>query len=106
MPYLLFIIMMILIYTRPFRIPAWLISTFGAFVALLCGIVNVYDIAFVWAMVWDSTLVLVGLIVLTLALERILFFDFLAHQILSFAGTQSFANGKRIFCCPTWKLFI
>ena len=106
MPYLLFGVMMILIYARPFRIPAWLISTFGALIALLCGIVNVDDVAFVWAMVWDSTLVLVGLIVLTLALERVLFFEFLAHQILSFAGSRVFENGKQGFCCNTWKLFV
>lgn len=106
MPYLLFAIMMILIYTRPFQIPAWTISIFGASVTFLCGIVDIDSIIFVWAMVWDSTLVLVGLIVLTLALERILFFEFLAYQILSFAGVQKIENGKRSFYCQTWKLFI
>ncbi len=106
MPYLLFSIMMILIYIRPLQIPAWLISTFGALVAFLCGIVDIDAIVFVWAMVWDSTLVLVGLIVLTLTLERLLFFEFLAHWILVFASTSVLENGQQGFYCKTWKLFI
>lgn len=111
MAYFLFVCVMLLIYTRPFGIPIWAISVSGALLALVCGIVNLNDIGFVWAMVWDSTLVLVGLIVLTLALERILFFDFLAYRILCFTGVKAAQERGRESCeerfyCTSWKLFI
>lgn len=107
MAYFLFVVVMLLIYIRPFGIPFWAISIFGAFIALLLGIVNLHDVWFVWIMVWDSTLVLVGLIVLTLTLERILFFDFLAYKILCFTGENRESSNKgRIFYCKSWKLFI
>ncbi|WP_300692365.1 MULTISPECIES: arsenic transporter [Helicobacter] len=105
--YFLFAGVMLVIYLRPFGIPIWLVSVFGALFALAFGIVNLRDVWFVWIMVWDSTLVLVGLIVLTLALERILFFDFLAYKILCFTGENRESSDKgRIFYCKSLKLFI
>lgn len=95
MAYGLFIIVMLLIYWRPFGIPLWVTSTLGAGAAYLLGIVSARDVWFVWGMVWDSTLVLVGLIVLSLAMERIGFFAYLAHKIILFAGEKG--GGKCLF---------
>ncbi|TLD82048.1 arsenic transporter [Helicobacter sp. MIT 05-5293] len=92
MAYCLFVIVMLLIYWRPFNIPLWAVSTLGAGIALMLGIVSVGDVWFVWGMVWDSTLVLVGLIVLTLAMERIGFFAYLAHKIIIFAAEKREKN--------------
>ncbi|MDE5925974.1 MAG: arsenic transporter, partial [Helicobacter sp.] len=99
---------MLAIYLRPFGIPIWLVSVFGALFALVFGIVNLRDVWFVWVMVWDSTLVLVGLIVLSLALERILFFDFLAYRILCLAGVRERdkESGGEGFYCSRGKLFV
>lgn len=115
MAYCLFIITMLLIYWRPFGIPIWIISTLGAGFAVLFGIVSVRDVWFVWGMVWDSALVLVGLIVLTLAMERIGFFAYLAHQIIHFAGEvttyEHFSKHNNLqdslqISCKSVKLFV
>lgn len=49
--------------------------------------------AFVWNMVWDSTLTLVGLIIFCIVLERLLFFDFLAYKILRFLSEKGECGG-------------
>lgn len=107
MAYCLFLIVMILIYWRPFGIPIWLTSTLGASFALALGVVSVGDVWLVWGMVWDSTLVLVGLIVLTLAMEHIGFFSYLAHRIVCFAGKASVDKQfpQRI-SCKSANLFV
>ena len=57
-------------------------SSLGALLCLGFGVVGFADVAFVWNMVWDSTLTLVGLIIFCIVLEKLLFFDFLAYKIL------------------------
>ncbi|RAX52456.1 hypothetical protein CCY99_07360 [Helicobacter sp. 16-1353] len=81
----IFSIMMLLIYIRPFGIPIWIFSVSGAILCFIFGIVDFSDVAFVWGMVGDSLLTLIGLIILTLALEKLGFFDFLALKIIHFS---------------------
>ncbi|MCX2717436.1 arsenic transporter [Helicobacter sp. MIT 21-1697] len=78
----LFTLTMLLIYWRPFRLPLWVFSTLGAVGVYCLNVVSLGDIWRVWAMVWDSTLTLIGLILLTFALEKLGFFTFLAVLLL------------------------
>ncbi len=82
MAFLIFILTLLCIYIRPFRLPLWVYSSLGALLCLGFGVVGFADVAFVWNMVWDSTLTLVGLIIFCIVLEKLLFFDFLAYKIL------------------------
>lgn len=82
MAFLIFTLTLLCIYIRPFRLPLWVYSSLGAFLCLGFGVVGFADVAFVWNMVWDSTLTLVGLIIFCIVLEKLLFFDFLAYKIL------------------------
>ena len=98
MAFFIFASTMLFIYWRPLKLPLWVFSTLGAAAAFCVDVVSIADIAYVWAMVSDSTLTLVGLILLTLALEKIGFFAFLASLIVSFLqkGIKGAAESQSI----------
>lgn len=98
MAFFIFALTMLFIYWRPLKLPLWVFSTLGAAAAFCVDVVSIADIAYVWAMVSDSTLTLVGLILLTLALEKIGFFAFLASLIVSFLqkGIKGAAESQSI----------
>lgn len=93
MAFLIFILTLLCIYIRPFRLPLWMYSSLGALLCLVFGVVGFGDVAFVWGMVWDSTLTLVGLIIFCIVLEKLLFFDFLAYKILRFLSEKGECGG-------------
>ena len=93
MAFLIFTLTLLCIYIRPFRLPLWVYSSLGALLCLGFGVVGFVDVAFVWNMVWDSTLTLVGLIIFCIVLERLLFFDFLAYKILKFLSEKGECGG-------------
>lgn len=93
MAFLIFILTLLCIYIRPFRLPLWVYSSLGALLCLVFGVVGFGDVAFVWGMVWDSTLTLVGLIIFCIVLEKLLFFDFLAYKILRFLSEKGECGG-------------
>lgn len=100
MAFSLFMLTMLLIYWHPLNLPLWVFSTLGAVGAYLFNVVNLDDIWRVWAMVWDSTLTLIGLILLTLAFETLGFFDFLALlliRILSQKGEKQSLSSARFY---------
>lgn len=86
----IFAIAMVLIYARPFGLPVWLSAVAGALCALAFGVVSAMDTLRVLAMVWDSTLVLVGLIIIAMAFEKIGFFDSLATKIISMCADSGY----------------
>ena len=86
----IFAIAMVLIYARPFGLPVWLSAVAGALCALAFGVVSAMDTLRVLAMVWDSTLVLVGLIIIAMAFEKIGFFDSLATKIISMCADRGY----------------
>ncbi|EOB3874560.1 ArsB/NhaD family transporter [Campylobacter upsaliensis] len=64
------------------------------------GFVSLSDVAFVWGMVWDSTFSLVGLIIFALSLEKLGFFEVLAHY------TLRLSTHKQTLHLQTWKFFV
>lgn len=84
MAFVIFCFTMLFIYWRPLNLPLWVFSTLGALTAFFVNVISSENIIRVWEMVSDSTFTLVGLILLTLALEKIGFFVFLATHIVSF----------------------
>lgn len=86
----IFAIAMVLIYARPFGLPVWLSAVAGALCALAFGVVSTMDALRVLAMVWDSTLVLVGLIIIAMAFEKIGFFDSLATKIILMCADRGY----------------
>ena len=83
-----FAAMMVCLYWRPFCLPLWVYSTLGALACVMISALDSSDIMRVWAMVWDSTLTLVGLIMLAVMLEKLLFFEYVAMLCIRALGTK------------------
>ena len=88
---------MLLVFWRPFGLPLWVFSTLGAVGAYGLNVVDLGDIWRVWAMVWDSTLTLVGLILLTLLLDKLGFFNFLSLVMMNLLSTGSTISTLRFY---------
>ena len=88
---------MLLIFWRPFRLPLWVFSTLGAVGAYGLNVVDLGDIWRVWAMVWDSTLTLVGLILLTLLLDKLGFFNFLSLVMMNLLSAGNAISTLRFY---------
>lgn len=84
----IFIITLILLFWRPWNLPLWLIAIFGALFAFIFKLVNLEDASFVFNLVWDSSLTLVGLIILSFSLEVLGFFSFIAIRICAFQNLK------------------
>ncbi len=87
----IFIITLILLFWRPWNLPLWLIAIFGALFAFIFKLVNLEDASFVFDLVWDSSLTLVGLIILSFSLEVLGFFSFIAIRILRLSKLKNFS---------------
>ncbi|EAK6956028.1 arsenic transporter [Campylobacter upsaliensis] len=100
MGFIIFILTLLCIYIRPFNLPLWVYSSLGAALCVGFGFVSLSDVAFVWGMVWDSTFSLVGLIVFALSLEKLGFFEVLAHY------TLRLSTHRQTLHLQTWKFFV
>ncbi|HEO8741361.1 TPA: arsenic transporter [Campylobacter upsaliensis] len=98
--FIIFILTLLCIYIRPFNLPLWVYSSLGAAFCVGFGIVSLSDVAFVWGIVWDSTFSLVGLIIFALSLEKLGFFEVLAHY------TLRLSTHKQTLHLQTWKFFV
>lgn len=96
----LFALTLLCIYIRPLNLPLWVYSSLGAAFCVGFGFVSLSDVAFVWDMVWDSTFSLVGLIVFALSLEKLGFFEVLAHY------TLRLSTHRQTLHLQTWKFFV
>ncbi|MCR8696920.1 MULTISPECIES: ArsB/NhaD family transporter [Campylobacter] len=94
MAFIIFTISMLMIYTRAFRVPVWASAALGGFATLIFGVISLADTFKVLAMVWDSTFVLVGLIIIAMALEKMGFFDTLASKII--LSCARYSDGYKI----------
>lgn len=88
-----FIITLILIIWQPKGLQIGTIAVFGAIVALLLGIVNLDDVLVVTNIVWDATLSFIGIIILSMVLEQIGFFEWAALKMAKFSK----GNGVKMF---------
>ncbi|MCW1601685.1 hypothetical protein OLU52_03265 [Campylobacter jejuni] len=66
----------------------------GLFFVFIFQLVDFKDACFVFSLVWDSSLTLVGLIILSFSLEALGFFDFIASKILYFSREK---NQEKIY---------
>ncbi|EAL3989636.1 arsenic transporter [Campylobacter upsaliensis] len=100
MGFIIFILTLLCIYIRPLNLPLWVYSSLGAALCVGFGFVSLSDVAFVWGMVWDSIFSLVGLIIFALSLEKLGFFEVLAHY------TLRLSTHKQTLHLQTWKFFV
>jgi arsenical pump membrane protein len=91
----LFLTTLIFVIWQPRGLKIGTTAVTGAIVAVLAGVVSASDIFTVTSMVWDATLSFIGIIILSMVLDEIGFFDWAALRMAHFAkgnGTVLFIN--------------
>jgi len=89
----LFLITLIFIIIRPKGLKIGTIAVTGALVAFVAGLVNINDIKEVISIVWDATLAFIGIIILSMVLDEIGFFEWCALKMAKLSN----GNGVLMF---------
>ncbi len=77
----LFLIVLVLIIWQPKGLQIGTTAVIGALIALALGIVNMQDVKEVISIVWDATLAFIGIIILSMVLDEIGFFEWAAIKM-------------------------
>lgn len=93
LPLSIFVVTLLLIIVRPFGLQIGTSATLGAATALLVGVVDLGDVLEVASIVWDATLAFIGIIILSLVLDRIGFFEWAALKMAKLSN----GSGLKMF---------
>ena len=90
---LLFLITLIFVIWQPRGLQIGTTAVIGAIVALLLGVVSFDDVYTVFSIIWDATLAFIGIIILSMVLDAIGFFEWAALKMAHFSK----GSGRKMF---------
>jgi len=89
----IFLITLTFVIWQPRGLQIGTTAVIGAIVAFALGVVSTSDLFIVWDIVWDATFAFIGIIILSLVLDEIGFFEWCALKMAKFSG----GSGKKMF---------
>ncbi|MFN3568092.1 MAG: ArsB/NhaD family transporter, partial [Caldimicrobium sp.] len=89
----IFLLTLFLVIRQPRKIGIGYSATFGALLSIVLGVVSFEDVLRVVQIVWDPTLAFVGIIFISIILDKIGFFEWAALHMMRLAR----GNGLKLF---------
>ena len=90
--FIIFALTLFGILRRPFGFGIWVYSSVGAVAVTLLKLVNFSDLRFIFSLIWDSSLTLIALIIISLCLQSLGFFEWLIFYALKLCQSVKIAG--------------
>ena len=89
----IFLVTLVFVIWQPRGLQIGTSAVVGAVVALVFGVVNFTDVVIVYEIIWDATLAFIGIIILSMVLDEIGFFEWAALKMAKFSK----GSGQKMF---------